>query len=109
MGDFNIINIVMKKSKTIVLSGLIFAVLIIGYIFFAAHWSVDAKKGKANILNSRRIKSQMSQEDILSIIGKPDTIIKKRFCYITNNDSYPYIEFHFDSLRRVKVIYSPKS
>lgn len=50
----------------------------------------------------------MSQEDILFIMGKPDTIIKKRFCYITNIDSYPYIEFHFDSLRRVKVIYSPE-
>jgi hypothetical protein len=98
----------MKKGKIIVLSVLVLVVLIIGYVFFDSHWSGNAVIGEKNILNSRKVKSQMSQEDVLSIMGKPDTIIKERFCYTTNDDSYPYIEFSFDSLKRVKEIYSPE-
>lgn len=97
----------MKKGKIIVLSILLLVVLIIGYVIYDSHWSYNAEKGEKNILNSRKVKSQMRQEDILSIMGKPDTIIRERFCYITNDDSYPYIEFSFDSLKRVKEIYSP--
>lgn len=97
----------MKKGKIIVLSILLLVVLIIGYVIYDSHWSSNSEKGGKNILNSRKVKSQMSQEDILSIMGKPDTIIRERFCYITNDDSYPYIEFSFDSLKRVKEIYSP--
>jgi len=59
-------------------------------------------------LNSRKVKSQMSKEDVLSIMEKPDNIIIERFCYTTNDDSYPYIEFSLDSLKRVKEIYSPE-
>lgn len=98
----------MKKGKIIVLSILVLVVLIIGYVIYDSHWSSNAKKGRKNILSSRKIKPRMSQEDVLSIMGKPDTIIRGRLCYATNDDSYPYIEFSFDSLKRVKKIYSPE-
>ncbi|GIV28665.1 MAG: hypothetical protein KatS3mg027_2479 [Bacteroidia bacterium] len=103
-----IIKIISKIIKITVLSTLVLVVLIIGYLIYDSHWSSKAKKGRKNILNSRKVKIQMSQEDVLSIMGKPDTVIGRRFYYITNNDDYIYIEISFDSLKRVKKIYSPE-
>lgn len=98
----------MKIVKKLILSALVLVVLMFGYVFYDSHWSASANKGEKNISNSRKVESKMSQEDVLFIMGKPDTIIKDRFCYITYDDSYPYIEFSFDSLNRVKEIYSPE-
>ncbi len=76
-------------------------------IYYSSMWSNKAKKGKSNIINAKLIKFQMKNSVVISLMGRPDTIISNRFCYMTNDDSYPYIEFSFDSLGRVKEIYSP--
>jgi hypothetical protein len=93
--------------KFSILFGFSLVVLMVVYGLFDYRCNDDAKKGKENIENSKKVKLQMSQNSVISIMGNPDTIIDQRFCYNTYDDSYPYIEFAFDSLRRVKNIYSP--
>ena len=92
------------RIKLIVL-GLL--VIIAIWFFYDASCSDLALRAKRNKSNSENIVKGMTQTDFYRIMGKPDTMINNYVCYITKNDSYPYIEFSFDSNGNVKEIYSP--
>ncbi len=96
-----------KKTKTLFLIIALFVFILGGYTIYDALWSSQAINGGRNIYNSKEIKTGISKENVIKIMGKPDSIINGRFCYLTNNDSYPYIELSFDSIGKVLEIYSP--
>jgi hypothetical protein len=70
------------------------------------HSCTRSKSGE-NIDNVKKIRIGMKADSVLLIMGKEDIVIENDKSYITNDDSYPYISFDYDSLNRVSRIYSP--
>ena len=63
------------------------------------------------LTHSKDIEVGMSENDVLRIMGKPDTIIKYPhhfyYSYNLNNDSYGDGQIFFDSTLRVNKIFFP--
>lgn len=107
----------MKRTLKISLSFVIgFLLVIIIYLNYQSHFSEEAKNGKKNIVNAENIEIGMTEEQVISIMGKPDTIQafevekierNKYYYYSTNDESHPSIEITFDSAMRVKRVSSP--
>lgn len=102
----------MKKFLKILLAS--FVILIVTMVIivnYDAHFSNKAVKGENNLNNIRKVKIGMTENEMISIMGKPDTIFtvySKIYCYDINNDSYVYGKIHIDSNLRVSDIFYPK-
>ena len=102
----------MKKTTKYVL--LIIGIIIVAIILmlnYHSHFSKEAIKGKENIAFSKNVRVGMTEDEVLSIMGKPDTTIKDDtpiYCYGVNDESYGYGQILFDSTMRVEKIYFPK-
>lgn len=93
-----------KSMLSLIVGGITFLIV---YTIYSANWSQNARKGGTNISNSKKIEIGMDKIQVYNIMGEPDTMIDNRVCYITNLDSYPYIEFSFNQEGKVLKIYSP--
>jgi hypothetical protein len=100
-----------KAVKPILLIiGIVIVVLIVA-LNYHSYFSKAAIRGKENISFSKSVRIGMTKDEVLSIMRKPDTIIKGDypiFCYDINDDSYGYGQILFDSTMRVREIYFPK-
>ena len=104
-------NNMRKAIKRILLIIGIVIVAIIIALNYHSHFSKAAIKGKENITFSKSIRIGMTKDEVLSIMGKPDTTKKDDypiFSYGVNDDSYGYVQILFDSAMRVSEIYFPK-
>jgi hypothetical protein len=102
----------MRKSikLTLLIIGIVVVAIIIA-LKYHSHYSKAAIRGKENINSSKSIRIGMAKDDVLQIMGKPDTTIKDEypiFCYSVNDDSYGYGQILFDSTMKVREIYFPK-
>jgi hypothetical protein len=90
-------------------------ILIIGIVAIVVnydrHFSTKAKKGKENLLNLKKIRQGMSENEVKQIMGFPDTIITREnyaiYCYDLYDESYEG-QILIDSLDKVIQIYSPE-
>lgn len=74
---------------------------------FLITFSCTNSKAKQNLENVRKIRVGMIYDSVRIIMGKEDEILEGDKTYITDDDSYPFISFDYDSLNRVSRIYSP--
>jgi len=108
----------MKKDFKKILWLLVGCIIVfILYLNYQTHFSNAAKKGKANIENIKMVKERMSADEVLLIMGEPDTIIPPNemhpkelyYDYLTNDESFINVTITFDSTMKVKKTYYPKN
>ena len=102
----------MRKAikLTLLIIGIVVVTIIIA-LKYHSHYITAAIRGKENINSSKSIRIGMTKDDVLQIMGKPDTTIKDAcpiFCYSVNDDSYGSGQILFDSTMKVRDIYFPK-
>ena len=102
----------MKNLLKIILFILLalFLLLIVGSIY-DAKYSPRAREGIKNVANLQAVNIGMSKKDVISIMGQPREIIntnnKESYTYISNDESYPYINFVFDENEKIIEINPP--
>ena len=108
----------MKKYVKIILWSIIgFITTFIFYLNYQTHFSEAARKGKSNVENIKAVKEGMSTDEVLLIMGKPDTIVFPNemhpkalyYDYFTNDESFANATVSFDSTMKVQKTYYPKS
>lgn len=102
----------MKKILKIV--GYVFLIIILLLIagsIYDAKYSPKAREGIKNVSNLQAVNIGMSKKDVISIMGQPYKIInannKESYEYISNDESYPYINFVFDENEKIIEINPP--
>ena len=70
-------------------------------------YSCTKSKTRQNIDNVKKIRIGMIVDSVQIIMGKEDELISNDKAYKTDDESYPYISFEYDSLNRVSRIFSP--
>lgn len=102
----------MKKTIRLILiiTGVVITVTILA-LNYQSHFSKVAIKGKENLTLSKSLRVGMSDDEVLKIMGNPDTTIKNDnpiYCYVINDESFGYGQIMFDSTMKVIEIYFPK-
>ncbi len=87
-------------------------IIVILYGIYQANFSTKARIAAKNIENCRKIRQQMSKNEVLEIMGNPDTIMNTSknsvyYCYEENDDSHPFVEIEIDSNSKVIGVYAP--
>lgn len=109
----------LKMNKKLKITLLFFALMLIVFVFYLnyqTYFSESARKGKANLENIKKIQKGMEVSEVVSIMGRPNTIdppIKLRYPYTqynykTNDESYANVTVVLDSTMKVKETYFPK-
>ncbi len=78
-----------------------------GIILILFIHSCTNNKAGQNIENVKKIRIGMAFDSVQLVMGKEDIIIEDSKSYSTDDESYPYISFDYDSTNRVSRIYSP--
>lgn len=105
-----------KKIKIYLLVLAALFLLLIIYLNYETYFSESARVGKANIENIKKIKEGMSVDQVILIMGKPDSISNPdkirypyfQYYYSTNDESFANITVVVDSNMLVKATYYPK-
>jgi len=89
-----------KRNRRIVL----FVLIAIVFIFVALiRFTPSANKAKQNVLNSEKIEVDMTKEEVLQIMGKPDS---KQLSFFNNVDTMYYYEPPFGASSGIYIQFS---
>lgn len=104
-----------KVLKIPAISLVILVLLIVLYLNYQTYFSSDARNGKRNIENIKKIEVGMGIKEVDSIMGTPDNILPSdairypytQYNYSTNDESYANVTVVFDSTFKVKETFYP--
>lgn len=97
--------------KLSILLILLLSSIAIIYINYIAHFSEEAIVSNKNIKKSKLIEKGMNYRHVITIMGKPDSIIGEvntSIFYKTNDQSFGDIQIQFDSACKVVEIFRPE-
>ena len=103
-------------AKKILITIIALSVALVIYLNYQTHFSPEAKQGKINLENIRKVRKGMKEKKVIEIMGKPDEIdycdldsLLKGYNYNTNDDSWVYVTACLDSTMTVQSVYHPKN
>ncbi|MFZ4724720.1 MAG: hypothetical protein ACOYMD_04675 [Paludibacter sp.] len=100
-----------KRVGMYIIISIFVVAQILTFFVYTNHICVKENKNTNNLIHSKKIKIGMLENEVINIMGKPDTIINENviiFCYEIDKESYANGQIIFDSTMMVKEIYFPE-
>jgi hypothetical protein len=103
-------KVILNRTKVFIIVAIAIISIILIAINLFDRYSQKAARSKYFIEKSKEIKTGMTIDEVVYIMGQPDTIIQNRniiYCYDISDDSFGNGQIIFDSTYKVQDSYFP--